>query len=36
VQELRLCLSRDLEPRTCGRDVERDCTLQEAVFPPMR
>jgi ribonuclease T2 len=36
VQEVRLCLTRELEPRDCGRDVERDCTLSEAIFPPMR
>ncbi|MBF9059695.1 ribonuclease T [Rhodobacterales bacterium HKCCSP123] len=36
VQEVRICLTRDLEPRDCGRDVERDCSLRDAVFPPMR
>jgi ribonuclease T2 len=36
VQEVRICLTRELEPRDCGRDVERDCTLSEAIFPPMR
>mgnify|MGYP001554707395 CR=1 FL=1 len=36
VQEVRICLTRALEPRACGRDVERDCTLREAVFPPVR
>jgi ribonuclease T2 len=36
VQEVRLCLTRELEPRDCGRDVARDCTLSEAIFPPMR
>ena len=36
VQEVRLCLSRTLEPRTCGADVVRDCTLEQAIFSPMR
>lgn len=36
VQEVRLCLTRELEPRSCGRDVERDCSLRDAIFPPMR
>lgn len=36
VQEIRICLTRDLDPRECGRDVARDCPLQEAIFAPMR
>jgi ribonuclease T2 len=36
VQEIRICLTRGLEPRNCGADVVRDCTLQEALFSPMR
>lgn len=36
VQEVRICLTRDLEPRACGADVARDCTLSDALFPPMR
>ncbi len=36
VQEVRICLSRDLEPRVCGADAVRDCTLTEAIFSPMR
>ncbi len=36
IQEARICLSRDLTPVPCGRDVIRDCTLQDAVFTPMR
>lgn len=36
IQEARICLTRDLEPRTCGRDVIRDCTLINAQFDPMR
>jgi ribonuclease T2 len=36
VQEARICLTRDLEFRTCGRDVIRDCGLSDAQFDPMR
>ncbi len=36
VQEVRLCLSRDLAPRRCGADVVRDCTLDQALFAPLR
>lgn len=36
VQEMRICLTRDLEPRACGRDVARDCALEDALFSPMR
>lgn len=36
VQEVRLCLTRELEPRVCGEDVVRDCTLQDAIFSPIR
>jgi len=36
IQEARLCLSRALEPVPCGRDVVRDCTLEDALFAPLR
>lgn len=36
IQEARLCLSRDLTPVPCGRDVVRDCTLEDALFDPVR
>lgn len=36
IQEARICLTRDLEFRNCGRDVRRDCTLSDAQFEPMR
>ena len=36
VQEVRICLTRDLEPRDCGRDVIRDCRLNDALMPPIR
>ena len=36
IQEVRLCLSKTLEPVPCGRDVIRDCTLDDALFTPIR
>lgn len=36
IQEVRICLSRDLDPVPCGQDVVRDCTLDRAVFDPVR
>ena len=36
LQEVRLCLTRDLEPRACAPDIARDCTLTDALFDPMR
>lgn len=36
IQEARICLSRQLEPVPCGRDVIRDCTLKSAGFEPLR
>ncbi|QYZ69902.1 ribonuclease T2 family protein [Neotabrizicola shimadae] len=36
IQEVRLCLTRDLEPRRCGADVIRDCRLKDAVMEPVR
>ena len=36
IQEARICLSRDLDLIPCGRDVVRDCTLEDALFQPMR
>ena len=36
IQEARICLTRDLEPRVCGKDVVRDCTMQGALFEPVR
>ena len=32
IQEARICLTKDLTPRTCGADVRRDCTLTRAAF----
>lgn len=36
IQEVRLCLTRDLTPRRCGDDVIRDCTLSDAEMAPIR
>lgn len=36
IQEARVCLSKDLDPVPCGRDVVRDCTLDDALFDPVR
>ncbi|TNF57818.1 MAG: ribonuclease T [Rhodobacteraceae bacterium] len=36
IQEARICLSRDLDPVPCGRDVVRDCRLRDALFNPVR
>lgn len=36
IQEARICLSKELSPVPCGRDVIRDCNLQDALFDPLR
>lgn len=36
IQEVRICLSKDLDPVPCGRDVIKDCTAKNAVFDPIR
>ena len=36
VQEVRICLSRDLTPRDCTRDVARDCGSRSIAMPPIR
>lgn len=36
IQEARLCLTRDLQPRKCGRDVARECALSDALFDAIR
>ena len=36
IQEARLCLTKDLEPRRCGADVIRDCRMQDALLDPIR
>jgi ribonuclease T2 len=36
IQEARICLTRDLDFRSCGSDVIRDCSLDNAQFDPVR
>lgn len=36
IQEVRVCLSKDLDPVPCGQDVVKDCTLKDALFAPIR
>lgn len=36
IREARICLTRDLEFRSCGADVARDCTLPDALMPAVR
>jgi ribonuclease T2 len=36
IQEVRLCLTKDLSPRRCGPDVIRDCRMKDAVMEPVR
>ena len=36
IQEVRICLTKELEPRDCGVDVVRDCTLQDAGLEAVR
>ena len=36
IQEVRLCLTKDLFPRRCGDDVIRDCRIKDAVMAPVR
>lgn len=36
IQEVRICLTRDLAPRVCGADVSRDCQMKDAAFTALR
>ena len=36
IQETRICLTRNLEPRPCTGSVARDCRMQDALFAPIR
>jgi ribonuclease T2 len=35
IQEARICLTREMEPRRCGADVIRDCRLDNALLDPV-
>lgn len=36
IQEIRVCLSKDLTPRICGNGAFSDCALTDALFDPVR
>ncbi|WP_426034165.1 ribonuclease T2 family protein [Cypionkella sp. TWP1-2-1b2] len=36
IRELRICLTKDLEPRRCGADTIKDCTLKDAGLEAVR
>ncbi len=36
IEEVRICLTKKLEPRRCGADVIRDCRLSDAILEPVR
>ncbi|MBC7157624.1 MAG: ribonuclease T, partial [Rhodobacteraceae bacterium] len=36
IDEVRICLTRSLDPRFCGADVRRDCTLSGALMEALR
>ena len=36
IQEARICLTKDLTPRSCGDDVIRDCRMKDAVMEAVR
>lgn len=36
IQEVRICLTKDLAPRRCGDDVIRDCQMQDAGLDAVR
>lgn len=35
IQEVRFCLTKDLDLRQCGLDVIRDCSLDDAIIYPI-
>jgi ribonuclease T2 len=36
IQEVRICLTKDLKPRRCGADTIRDCRMTDAVLGAVR
>ena len=36
IEEVRLCLTKDMQPRRCGDDVVQDCTLKDAGMKAVR
>jgi ribonuclease T2 len=35
IEEVRLCLTRDLDPVRCGADARHDCRLPGALLAPV-
>ncbi|MEM1129170.1 MAG: ribonuclease T2 [Pseudomonadota bacterium] len=35
IDEIRVCLTRELEPRACSSDMAPDCTLERAILDPI-
>ena len=36
IDEVRICLTPDLQPRACGADAARDCRMQDALMEKVR
>jgi ribonuclease T2 len=36
IDEVRICLTKDLAPRACGADAVRDCRMNDALLAPVR
>ena len=36
IDEVRICLTRDLTPRPCGDDAARDCRMKDALMERVR
>ncbi len=36
IDEVRICLSKDLQPRPCGEDAARDCRMPDALMERVR
>lgn len=36
IEEVRICLTRDLDPRPCGEDTIRDCKMKDALMEKVR
>lgn len=36
LQEVRVCLDKNLQPRDCGRDVRDHCSAKEIIVRPLR
>ena len=36
LQEVRICLTRDLQPRDCAPDIRRDCARPDILMPQVR